>query len=85
MLLGVPLPDHLRGKNNPGRVKVERERADPEPKASPGDIAAGRGSRGGSIGYLPHPALAPWMQDTVRRYFLAERDTDAAAGNPSTN
>ena len=79
MLLGVPMPDHLRGKSNPGRVKVQRERADPEPKTSPPDNAADRGARRESIGYLPHPALAPWMQDTVRGYFLAERRSDAPA------
>ena len=73
MLLGVPMPDHLRGKSNPGRIKVERERADPEPKTSLAADATDRGSRRESIGYLPHLALAPWMQDTVRDYFLAER------------
>ena len=79
MLLGVPMPDHLRGKSNPGRVKVQRERADPEPKTSLPDNASDRGTRRESIGYLPHPVLAPWMQDTVRGYFLAERLSDAAA------
>ena len=78
MLLGVPMPDHLRGKSNPGRIKVERERADPEPKTSLAADAADRGSRQESIGYLPHLALAPWMQDTVRDYFLAERARDLA-------
>ena len=78
MLLGVPMPDHLRGKSNPGRIKVERERADPEPKTSLAADATDRGSRQESIGYLPHLALAPWMQDTVRDYFLAERARDLA-------
>lgn len=83
MLLGVPMPDHLRGKSNPGRIKVERERADPEPKTAPAANAANRGSRRDSIGYLPHLALAPWMQETVRDYFLAERQSDLA-GSDST-
>ena len=78
MLLGVPMPDHLRGKSNPGRIKVERERADPEPKTSLAADATDRGMRRESIGYLPHLALAPWMQDTVRDYFLAERARDRA-------
>lgn len=78
MLLGVPMPDHLRGKANPGRIKVERERADPEPKISLAADAADRGQRQDSIGYLPHMALAPWMQETVRDYFLAERARDRA-------
>ena len=83
MLLGVPMPDHLRGKSNPGRIKVERERADPEPKTSLAADATDRGSRRESIGYLPHLALAPWMQDTIRDYFLAERARDIA-GTDST-
>ncbi len=78
MLLGVPMPDHLRGKSNPGRIKVQRERADPEPKTTSPDVAANRGSRDESIGYLPHPALVGWMQDTIRRYFLTERRADPA-------
>ena len=81
MLLGVPMPDHLRGKSNPGRIKVERERADPEPKTSLAADATNRGSRQESIGYLPHLALAPWMQDTVRDYFLAERARDLASSD----
>ena len=86
MLLGVPMPDHLRGKANPGRIKVERERADPEPKTSLAASAGDRGSRHESIGYVPHLALAPWMQVTVRDYFLAERARDIAGtdSTPST-
>ena len=85
MLLGVPMPDHLRGKSNPGRIKVERERAEPEPKTSLAANAAARGSRRESIGYLPHPALPPWMQETVRNYFLAERARDLASADPTPN
>ena len=85
MLLGVPMPDHLRGKSNPGRIKVERERADPEPKTSLAADADDRGSRQASIGYLPHPALAPWMQETVRDYFLAERARDLARPDSTPN
>ena len=84
MLLGVPMPDHLRGKSNPGRIKVQRERADPEPKTASPDVAANRGSRDESIGYLPHPALAAWMQDTIRRYFLTERRADTAQESGDT-
>ena len=85
MLLGVPMPDHLRGKSNPGRIKVERERADPEPKTSLAADATDRGNRGESVGYLPHPALAPWMQKTVRDYFLAERARDLAKLDSTPN
>ena len=73
MLLGVPLPDQLRGQANPGRMKVQRERAAPEAKLA-GDVPAfDRGEIDGSIGPLAHQGLSPWMQDVVRDYFLAER------------
>ena len=73
MLLGVPLPDQLRGQANPGRMKVQRERAAPEAKLA-GDVpASDRGEIDGSIGPLAHQGLSPWMQDVVRDYFLAER------------
>ena len=84
MLLGVPMPDHLRGKSNPGRVKVQRERADPDPKTAVPDDATGRGSRSKPIGYLPHPTLEPWMRETIRSYFLAERRADDASQSQST-
>lgn len=78
MLLGVPAPDHLRGKANPGRMKVRRERAEPEEKNAGLADAAGRGERQHPIGTIAHPHLQPWMQDLVRDYFLARN-----AGLPS--
>lgn len=73
MLLGVPLPDHLRGQPNPGRMKVQRERSEPEEKQSPVSIAAARGAIDGPLGPVAHQRLLPWMQALVRDYFLAER------------
>lgn len=74
MLLGVPLPDHLRGQPNPGRMKVQRERSEPEEKRSPIALAAARGVIDGPLGPLAHQRLLPWMQALVRDYFLAERE-----------
>ena len=74
MLLGVPAPDHLRGKPNPGRVKVQRERAEPEEKHEGLADAAPRGARDEAFGAIAHPNLAPWMQDVVRGYFLARNN-----------
>ena len=71
MLLGVPAPDHLRGKANPGRMKVRRERAEPEEKDAGLAHAAARGTRDRAFGNLAHPHLRPWMQAAVRDYFLA--------------
>lgn len=73
MLLGVPLPDHLRGQPNPGRMKVQRERSEPEEKQSPAALAASRGAIDGALGPMAHQRLLPWMRELVRDYFLAER------------
>ena len=71
MLLGVPAPDHLRGNANPGRMKVRRERSEPEAKHVGLANAAARGARQTPFGAIAHPRLRPWMQDMVRDYFLA--------------
>ena len=73
MLLGVPMPDHLRGKPNPGRVKVRRERSPPEEKTALPVDAAARGSRDQPFGHVNHLRLPPPARGTVRDYFLAQR------------
>ncbi len=73
MLLGVPMPDQLLGQANPGRMKVQRERSEPEERFSDEMPAADRGSMDETTGLIAHPGLLPWMQDLVRDYFLAER------------
>ena len=75
MLLGVPMPDHLRGKPNPGRVKVRRERSAPEEKAVQAVPAAARGRRDEAFGDINHMRLPPRARSTVRDYFLAQRQT----------
>ena len=85
MLLGVPAPDHLRGKANPGRMKVRRERAEPEEKNAGLAHAAGRGARQHPIGTIAHPHLQPWMQDLVRDYFLARNRAGSPAAPPRPN
>ena len=74
MLLGVPMPDHLRGKPNPGRVKVRREHAPPEEKTVLAMDAGARGSRDQPFGDINHMRLPPPARSTVRNYFLAQRE-----------
>lgn len=74
MLLGVPQPDQLRSQINPGRVKIQRERAVPHP--SDADIVASesRGEVDESIGKVARHELKPWMRNVVSNYFLAMRE-----------
>ncbi len=73
MLLGVPMPDQLRGQANPGRMKVQRERSEPEEKFVGEQTAEQRGAIDETTGLIAHQGLAPWLKDVVRDYFLAER------------
>ena len=75
MLLGVPMPDQLKGQTNPGRIKVERTRS----KAKERDVALNaqesRGERDESLGPVPNPPMQAFEREAVRNYFLALRQT----------
>jgi len=81
MLLGVPLPDRVRGMANPGRVKVQREQSQPQEREVEIVAAADRGARDEAIGYVPHHDLSPRMRDLMRTYFLARREQSGGRGN----
>ncbi len=73
LVLGVPIPDHVKGKPGPGRTKITQERVEPRPEdAAPADALA-RAPRAGKSGQLAHPDLAPWMREVVRRFFVSQR------------
>lgn len=73
MLLGVPMPDQLKGQASPGRMKIQRERAEPEEKHVAELVAENRGAIDGTTGRFAHQGLAPWLRSVVRDYFLTER------------
>ena len=80
LVLGVPIPDHIKGRPNPGRTKVTQERVQPRFEKS-GPIDAGARDRGqGSAGAQARPILRPWMRKTIRGYFLTLRARDASSG-----
>lgn len=69
LVLGVPIPDHVKGKPNPGRTKITQERVEPQAEdAAPVDAGA-RSPRSGSPGFLSQFELEPWMRALVRGYF----------------
>ena len=73
LVLGVPIPDHVKGRPNPGKTKITQERVEPQAEnAKPADASA-RMPRQAPVGYLPRPQLMPWMRDLVRSYFRALR------------
>jgi len=71
LVLGVPVPDHIKGQPNAGRTKITQERVEPQDDDAPDVAAAGRGTRQGPAGHVARPELAPWMRALVRAYFLS--------------
>jgi hypothetical protein len=69
MILGVPVPDEVRGLPNPGLVRTLQKKITPQAQAVAGADAQDRGVRTGALGDLEHPSLQPWMKDLVRDYF----------------
>ena len=73
MLLGVPLPDYLQGKVNPGRMKVQSEQGRAEEHQADPAQAEQRLARDAGVGHTAHLEIPPWGRETVRDYFLAQR------------
>ena len=73
MLLGVPMPDQLLGHVNPGRMKVQRERAEPQERDSAPYLAEERVAMDESAGKIARDDFTLPMQNLIRDYFLARR------------
>jgi hypothetical protein len=69
MILGVPVPDEVRGLPNPGLVRTLQKKIAPQAQPVAAADAQDRGARTGALGNLEHPSLQPWMKDLVRDYF----------------
>ena len=69
MLLGVPMPDRLRGMNNPGRMKITRERGQPTERDAELVAAQERQARDGSYGHVTDHIMSPSLANAVRTYF----------------
>ena len=77
LVLGVPVPDHIKGQPNPGTTKVTRERGDPEREKADAAEAGPRTKRSAPAGAVPRAELPPWLREMVRRYFLEETENDS--------
>ncbi len=80
MLLGVPMPDKLRSQINPGRVKIQRERAVPHPSDVAIANSESRGVIDESIGVVVRHELRPWMRNVVSKYFVSLREQPIESG-----
>ena len=76
LVLGVPVPDHVKGQPNPGRVKIIQERVQPQGEETPRGAAEDRGRRSSPAGHLSERTLDASMRHIVREYFLKTRASD---------
>ncbi len=74
LVLGVPVPDRVKGQPSPGKTKITQERIEPRPEDDAAINARARVERPNPTGYLEERELTPWMRTLVRQYFLALRD-----------
>jgi hypothetical protein len=74
LVLGVPIPDHVKGQPNPGRTKITQERVQPRADTAAPIDAQERRERASPIGPITRRTLTPWMRDVVRTYFSTIRN-----------
>lgn len=73
LVLGVPIPDRVKGQPNPGKTKITQERIQPLEEEPTLSDAGARGERASPLGRLGRLELTPWMHRMVRDYFLSRR------------
>lgn len=78
LVLGVPIPDRVKGQPSPGKTKITQERIEPKPEEEASIEASARRERADSIGFIEERELTPWMRTLVREYFLSLRKKPAA-------
>ena len=73
LVLGVPIPDRVKGQPNPGRTKITQERIEPQTEDADALVADARRPRETPVGHEAQPDLLPWMRQMVKSYFLTLR------------
>ncbi len=90
LVLGVPIPDRIKGQPNPGPTRITQERIEPSPEDPTPETARAQNTRGKTVGNVVKPLpptggrtdeaggnLSPWMSRLVRNYFTARRTAGA--------
>lgn len=70
LVLGVPIPDRVKGQPNQGKTKITQERVQPQAEPAKAGLAQDRLARVDPASALRRDPLAPWMSRIVRDYFL---------------
>ena len=84
LVLGVPVPDRVKGQPNPGRTRITQERVEPREEDAGATAAEERVPRAMPSGPVARASLQPWMRSLVSdyfdSYFQGIQDQDLAAG-----
>ncbi|QDU83828.1 hypothetical protein Pla163_09290 [Planctomycetes bacterium Pla163] len=83
LVLGVPVPDRVKGQPNRGKTKITQERVEPRAEVADPVAAGAREASQAPLGNVPSPQSSPWMRDAVRRYFVALRASEAEVPAPA--
>ncbi|MFQ5506938.1 MAG: hypothetical protein ACE5F1_19375, partial [Planctomycetota bacterium] len=79
LVLGVPIPDHVKGQPGPGKTKITQERVEPEAEDAAAVEATARRPREAPVGHLDRPELEAWMRELLRSYYrIIRRDSSNA-------
>lgn len=81
LVFGVPVPDHVRGKLNPGTTKVTQERVEPRAEDAPNIPAAAREARTAPAGFVPEDRLSPEMRRLLSIFSLRLRGETTTSPN----
>lgn len=73
LVLGVPIPDRIKGRPGPGPTKITQERIEPEAEEAGRIAAAARRARTGDLGQPSSMKLDASLRSLVRDWFLAQR------------
>ena len=69
----MPIPDHVKGRPNPGKTKVTQERVEPRAEDFDKLNAEERQGRNAPVGHLTRQQLEPWMRELLKSYYLSIR------------
>ena len=84
LVLGVPIPDRIKGQPNPGPTRITQERIEPTAEDPTPETARAQSDRISPVGHVAKPSppttqdnsggnLAPWMSKLVKTYFTTRR------------
>lgn len=82
LVLGVPIPDRVKGQPNAGPTRITQERIEPSAEDAEKDLAEARRERDAALGELERPAplrhprlLAPWQEKLIQAYIDKRRQS----------